>query len=102
MVMLPRHHSLPDHAPHLWRPFSHVQVFSHCAEQRCLPSSALAIRSRCGFTELWGMVRRSPWGRKAAGAVGSADLLWPAAQLDLAVVAADLLSMSYTLSLCRG
>ena len=52
----------PDHAPHCWRPFSHVQVFSHCAEQRCLPRSALAIRSRCGFAEMWGMVRRSPCG----------------------------------------
>src|SRR5260370_8508802 len=47
----------PDNAPYLWRPFSHVQVFSHCAEQRCLPSSALAIRSRCGFAEMWGIVR---------------------------------------------
>jgi len=52
----------PDNAPHFWRPFSHVQVFSHCAEQRCLPSSALAIRSLCGFAEMWGIVRRSPWG----------------------------------------
>jgi hypothetical protein len=47
----------PDHAPQCWRPLSHVQVFSHCAEPRCLPSSALAIRSRCGFAEMWGMVR---------------------------------------------
>jgi len=45
---------------------------------------------------------RPPWGMRAAGAVGSADLLWPAAQLDLAVVAADLLSVSYTPSLSRG
>ncbi len=52
----------PDHAPHFGRPFSHVQVFSHCAEQRCLPRSALAIRSRCGFAEMWDIVRRSPWG----------------------------------------
>ena len=42
----------PDHALHCWRPFSHVQVFSHCAEQRCLPSSALAIRSLCSFAEM--------------------------------------------------
>src|SRR5260370_15709683 len=52
----------PDHAPQCWRPFSHVQVFSHCAEQRCLPRSALAIRSLCGFAEMWGIVRRSPCG----------------------------------------
>src|SRR5712692_9614220 len=60
----------PDNAPHFWRPFSHVQVFSHCAEQRCLPSSALAIRSLCGFAERWGMVRRSPWGVNAPLGLG--------------------------------
>ncbi len=53
-----------------WRPLSHVQVFSHCAEQRCLPSSALAIRALCGFAERWGMVRRSPWGRENPFPVG--------------------------------
>ena len=52
----------PGNHPHCWRPFSQVQVFSHCAEQRGLPSSALAIRSLCDCAEMWVIIRRSPCG----------------------------------------